>query len=332
MLPVDGPDAAPSVDPTCAARRDTMSDTVPNPAVVALVKASAAIPNPSTDSKNGAFRRPDGQPHRYASLNAFLDAIKPVLAKHDLALFQPVSTNPQTGMIEVQTMFMHISGSQVAFPPLAMPMSPNMTCQQAGTSISYMRRYSLQSALGLAADDNDAEDDRKAHQSAGAGKPQGAVRAAPAPDGGQMDGTTAGKPLGAAKTAPKPEGAAGSGKPSEAASAPVAAPVAIPVPADGVRDVVGRITYVKVTEGTGRNGKPYRKARIGLKPTDTMMWGDEVIYCNTFDQSLTAVVEAAKEAGEEMRLGLRAGQYGEDLVDAHAANRNVEEGVDEIPF
>lgn len=292
-----------------------MSDSVPNPAVVALVKASAEMPNPTMDSKNGAFRRPDGQPHKYASLNAFLDAIKPVLAKYDLALFQPVSTNPNTGMIEVQTMFMHVSGSNVTFPPLGMPLNPGMTCQQAGTSISYMRRYSLQSALGLAADDNDAEDDRRA-----------------------AAGATAPKAQAASQTASKPQAATGSPKPPQAASAPSPAPDAapaakpVPVPAEGIREVVGRVTYVKVTEGTGRNGKPYRKARIGVKPTDTMLWGEEVLYSNTFDQTLTAFIEQAKESGEEVRVGLRAGQYGEDMIDAQYVSRQAEEVTDDIPF
>lgn len=214
-----------------------MSDTTPNPAFVALVKAAMEMPNPGKDSENGAYKQ-GGKAYRYASLNAFLDVIKPVLAKHGLALFQPVSTNVAAGTIECQTMFMHISGSQVAFPPLAMPLPPNAKAQDAGSSISYMRRYSLQSALGLAADDDDAETDKNLRAEARAPARPVAASSAPA----------ASKPAPAAKPAAAAPDASGG-------------------------DVVGTVVYLKSEPGE-KNGRPYVKHRIGIQRAS----GEPVYY------------------------------------------------------
>lgn len=290
-----------------------MSETQANAAVAALVKATMAMPNPNTDSRNGAFKRHDGKAYKYASLNAFLDVIKPVLAEHGLAMFQPVSTNPTSGMIEVQTMFMHVSGSQVTFPPLAMPIHPGMTCQQAGANISYMRRYSLQSALGLAADDDDADDDRAAHL---ASKPsaQAVARSAPvdAPQGVQASG-----------------GGGGSPKPSQARTAAPSASSA--ASAFGEVDMVGTVTFLEVKDGVGKNGKPYKRARVGLKPAD----GGEVVYASAFGASLLSVVTEAKESGQPLQVSLKdAGKFGFDLVTANYAQPAAAQIGDDsdIPF
>lgn len=275
-----------------------MSETAPNPAVVALVKAAMEMPNPGKDSENGAYKH-GGKAYRYASLNAFLDVIKPVLAKHGLALFQPVSTNVAAGTIECQTMFMHVSGTQVTFPPLAMPLHPSAKAQDAGSSISYMRRYSLQSALGLAADDDDAETDRQ-------------VRA-------EAKATTASRPA-----------------PSEPATARRADHV-VAKPAEGKRapgtaaDLVGTVTYVKSEPGE-KNGKPYVKTRIGLKPQD----GGETLWVTSFSETVAETATAVNKTGKVMRamMGGKSGDLVVDLFEDAPAHVPTTEVFDEqeVPF
>ena len=275
-----------------------MSDTTPNPAIVALVKAAMEMPNPGKDSENGAYKQ-GGKAYRYASLNAFLDVIKPVLAKHGLALFQPVSTNTAAGTIECQTMFMHVSGSQVSFPPLAMPLHPNAKAQDAGSSISYMRRYSLQSALGLAADDDDAETDRQ-------------IRAEARP---------------AATSRPAPSEPPVARRPDHVPSKPAAAK---PAPVSDC-DVVGTVTYVKSEPGE-KNGKTYVKTRIGMKPTD----GGETVWLTSFSETVARAAEAVNKKGTVMRamLGGRSGDLVEQLIEDRPAYVPAEEAFngEEIPF
>ena len=274
-----------------------MSDTAPNPAVVALVKAAMEMPNPGKDSENGAFKQ-GGKAYRYASLNAFLDVIKPVLAKHGLALFQPVSTNVAAGTIECQTMFMHVSGSQVTFAPLAMPLHPSAKAQDAGSSISYMRRYSLQSALGLAADDDDAETDRQ-------------IRA---------------------------EAKAPTSRPAPSEPPAARRPDHVPAkPADGRRapgttaDIVGTVTYVKSEPGE-KGGKPYTKTRIGFKPQD----GGETIWATSFSETVAETAAGVNKTGTLMRamMGGKSGDLVVDLFEDKPAYVPAVEALDgeEIPF
>jgi pyruvate/2-oxoglutarate dehydrogenase complex dihydrolipoamide acyltransferase (E2) component len=279
-----------------------VTDTQPNHAVIALVKAAMEMANPQADSKNAAFKR-DGEAYRYASLNAVLEVVKPTLAKHGLALFQPVSTDKERGFIEVQTMFMHTSGGQVTFPTYSTPMTAAMTQQAIGGSISYMRRYALQSALGLAADDNDAEDDRIARQAQ------------------------------ARTPVPAPSKPAAPAEPATARRADhVPAKPAAPAPARtmGV-DVIGTVVYVKSEPGE-KNGKPYTKHRIGLKKQ-----GDtETTWLTSFSDAVGEAATAENKTGTVM-CGILGGKSGDLLTDLFPQQQTAHVPAEvtfgeEIPF
>jgi hypothetical protein len=290
--------------------------------VVALVKAAMEMANPHTDSRNAAFKR-DGDAYRYASLNAFLDVVKPTLAKHGLALFQPVSTDKAAGYVEVQTMFMHTSGAQVTFPSYATPLTSGMTQQAIGGAISYMRRYSLQSALGLAADDNDAEDDRQERQ-ANRGSTPGNAGASRQSSGNPGLLT---QPREAARTASKPDPTPVT---PQATERPTAAPSASSGMqgsfGDGDTEIVGVVSYLKADEGTSKAGKPYTKWRVGIKDD-----GGEVVYVTTFDRIAGNLFANAKESRQPVRIVTRQGQYGQDLVNVELASPVAVEDED-VPF
>jgi pyruvate/2-oxoglutarate dehydrogenase complex dihydrolipoamide acyltransferase (E2) component len=236
--------------------------------------------NPQADSKNAAFKR-DGEAYRYASLNAVLEVVKPTLAKHGLALFQPVSTDKERGFIEVQTMFLHTSGGQVTFPTYSTPITAAMTQQAIGGSISYMRRYALQSALGLAADDNDAEDDRIARQAQ------------------------------ARTPAAAPSKPAAPAEPATARRADhVPAKPAAPAPARSMGvDVVGTVVYVKSEPGE-KNGKPYTKHRIGIKKQGET----ETTWLTSFSDAVGEAATSENKTGTVM-CGILGGKSGDLLVE-----------------
>ncbi len=202
-------------------------------------------------------------------------------------------------------MFMHTSGAQVTFPAYCTPLTSGMTQQAIGGAISYMRRYSLQSALGLAADDNDAEDDRQERQgSARPAQPREAARTAPKPD-------------------PTPSTPQATERPVETPSASYGGTGGF---GDGDTETVGMVSYLKADEGTSKAGKPYTKWRVGVKPE-----GGEVVYVTTFDRIAGNLFADAKESKQPVRIRTREGRYGQDLVDVSLASPVAVEDTD-VPF
>jgi hypothetical protein len=123
--------------------------TKPTPsttATSALVQALAALDNVKANKVNPAFKA------RYVSLDALLDAIKPVLLDHDLALIQTLVS--QEGKVGVSTAFLHASGERFEFGTLLVK-AEGLTAQQIGGAITYIRRQSIQTACGISVDLDD---------------------------------------------------------------------------------------------------------------------------------------------------------------------------------
>lgn len=117
----------------------------------ALVAAVSETTDVHADSTNPFHK------NKYASLGAHLSAIKPIFAKHGLAVIQFPSSNENS--IGVTTIIIHEGGSQM-MDTITIPVSAGIKGQDAGAIISYLRRYSLASVAGIATEDDDAEIDR----------------------------------------------------------------------------------------------------------------------------------------------------------------------------
>jgi len=89
----------------------------------------------------------------YADLADTLSVVRPVLAKHGLAVLQPVTTEPEHDLVVVATVILHSSGEQLELGRLGLPLGQG--AQATGSAITYARRYALLAALGLAAEDDD---------------------------------------------------------------------------------------------------------------------------------------------------------------------------------
>jgi len=119
----------------------------------ALVAAQGEFEPVGKDSLNPHYKS------RFASLANVVDTIRPILAKHGLA----VSQWPSEGDTLV-TMLLHSSGQHIAAPmPLHLAKSDP---QGMGSALSYARRYSLMAVLGLVSGDED-DDGQAASKSAG---------------------------------------------------------------------------------------------------------------------------------------------------------------------
>lgn len=141
----------------------------------AIVKASAELGPIAKDATNPAFR------NKYATLDAIMEQVRPILAKHGLAVMQGV-THPETvdGRVvglAVETRLLHLSGEWIA-STVTLPVE-KATAQGAGSAISYGRRYGLSAMLGLTAEDDDgnaASAPRPAQRSASAPEPEAGRR------------------------------------------------------------------------------------------------------------------------------------------------------------
>lgn len=112
----------------------------------AFAKAQAKIGVAIKDSTNPHFRS------KYADLSSVVAAIKPALAEYGLGFYQRFT--PADGGVCIETVIIHESGQELATGPLFVPAS-KADAQGYGSAITYARRYSLQTALGVPADDDD---------------------------------------------------------------------------------------------------------------------------------------------------------------------------------
>lgn len=119
----------------------------------ALVTANGQLSAVAKDSVNPAFRS------KYVSLDALMAQVRPVLAANGLCVMQSVAY-PETNEgkltgINVETRLIHTSGEWMA-STVVVPVAKSDP-QGAGSAITYGRRYGLSAALGLTAEDDDAE-------------------------------------------------------------------------------------------------------------------------------------------------------------------------------
>ena len=108
-----------------------------------VIAALAKMDNVGANRINPAFKA------RYVSLDALLDAVKPVLAEHNLALIQTLET--EEGKVGVSTSLLHTSGHLFSFGKL-MVKAEGLTAQQVGGCLTYIRRQSIQTACGISVD------------------------------------------------------------------------------------------------------------------------------------------------------------------------------------
>lgn len=113
----------------------------------AFAAFQSEVRDPVKDASNPHFRS------RYADLHGVLAAVRPVLARHGLAVTQTI--NVRDGQVHplLETMLLHTSGESISSTvPLAVTKAGP---QEFGSVMSYLRRYSLMALLGIAGADDD---------------------------------------------------------------------------------------------------------------------------------------------------------------------------------
>lgn len=112
----------------------------------AIAKAQVLVENADKDSNNPAFRS------KYASLAEILNTVRPVFAKHGIAITQ----HPQldSGVVTVTTLLSHGSGEWMS-SDASVPVGKH-DAHGVGSAITYARRYSLAAVTGITQEDDDA--------------------------------------------------------------------------------------------------------------------------------------------------------------------------------
>lgn len=106
----------------------------------------------------------DSEAHKYnyADLEAVLNNAYPLTSKNGLSVVQVnvSKTIGKTVFVGVKTILGHKGGGWISgeiYIPV-MKTKMNTLVQMAGVSVSYLRRYGVQSILGMATTDNDGSD------------------------------------------------------------------------------------------------------------------------------------------------------------------------------
>ncbi len=106
-----------------------------------LYEAKKEIGKISKDSKNPFFKS------KYFDVNSLLEHVEPILQKHDLLLLQPILEG------KVSTIIIDVESGDKVVSDIVLPSLNDP--QKLGSAITYYRRYTLQSLLGLQAEDDD---------------------------------------------------------------------------------------------------------------------------------------------------------------------------------
>jgi hypothetical protein len=127
----------------------------------ALAKAQVELTNPekSLVATIRATSRENDRTFRYASLAAGLDIMRRCLGKYEIATIQTTVIDRDMGMVRLATILAHSSGEWLASDWPVCPVGDVASPQRMGSALTYARRYSLFTLVGIAGEDDlDAPD------------------------------------------------------------------------------------------------------------------------------------------------------------------------------
>ena len=128
----------------------------------ALAKAQGELINPEkslTATIRSPFPREINQTFRYASLSSGLDIVRKALGKHEIATVQTTAIDHEAGLIRLTTVLAHSSGEWVSSDWPVCPVGETAAPHKMGAALTYARRYSLFTLVGIAGEDDlDAPD------------------------------------------------------------------------------------------------------------------------------------------------------------------------------
>lgn len=178
----------------------------------------------------------------YATLDKVLEATVPALSANGLALLQPFYHGPNG--LELRTILAHSSGARLE-AVTELPKAASI--QQAGSALTYLKRYQVQAILGVSSeedDDGNAADGNQVQNM----QPRDRTKPAPPPAPKRPAQSTAKPPAPAQDTAPAQEAPARQQAPQSAPqpkSEPPPAPTELLATADKTAEMKSRLVELK---------------------------------------------------------------------------------------
>jgi hypothetical protein len=128
----------------------------------ALAKAQIELTNPEK-SLVGTIEPQRGEggarQFRYAPLSSGLEIVRKTLGQHEIATVQTTAVEQAAGIINLTTVLAHSSGEWIASDWPVCPVSETARPHRMGAALTYARRYSLFTLVGIAGEDDlDAPD------------------------------------------------------------------------------------------------------------------------------------------------------------------------------
>ena len=124
--------------------------------LAALAKVKTEIGTMTKDLENPFYKS------RYFDVNQLLEHVEPLIAKNGLLLLQPIKKG------WVVTEIYHIESGESVSSEIEIGSITDP--QKVGSAITFYRRYTLQSLLGIQAEDDDANSTTKPPQASGQAK------------------------------------------------------------------------------------------------------------------------------------------------------------------
>ena len=136
----DVPPGIEEVDEARKPGRPTLAE-----AIDAFIKAQAEFETIQFDKENPHFHS------KYASLSAVLKATLPALNKYGISLMSPTQVVGEEIFVDTWLIHNGLIFARAQWPVGKVGTPP----QQLGSALTYARRYTIQSVLGVVADDDD---------------------------------------------------------------------------------------------------------------------------------------------------------------------------------
>jgi hypothetical protein len=121
-----------------------------SPIFSAIVALQSEVQSLEQNAQGGGGR------YKYTTLGSLLESALPILTRHGVSVIQPITEND--GGLAIQTIFIHTGGAQWTAGITPIPDDNGTlkggcsSIQNLGANLTYMRRYSLASALGIASE------------------------------------------------------------------------------------------------------------------------------------------------------------------------------------
>src|SRR3954469_23739801 len=104
---------------------------------------------------------------RYAPLSSGLDLVRKTLGRQEIATVQTTAIDETAGLVRLTTVLAHSSGEWLSSEWPVCPVTETASPQRMGTALTYARRYSLFTLVGIAGEDDldapDLSDTNTAH-------------------------------------------------------------------------------------------------------------------------------------------------------------------------